>query len=299
MRARDSAIQSKSTITSIQGQVVIQHQCGVVVTQGHGGVGGAHRAAQTQTAWRFCYQATIKRQVVVGSVAQRQAASVQEGGGAADVRVVAHQSQVVSVARGGECSGAQVMGKANGLTRRGVAQHHGSVRFHRCMEGGTVAVGQCQCFQSLGIAYGASDQHAATRPRIQHHRLGVVSDTVECLGEGDVGTCRQCAIVGGVKGCVGRSDDCIVGNVDGVGAAGSHHATAEGTAAQGIGFKVRWRGHAANGTGINRCATVIHFQATGGIQGLAKRDALASEAGRAAGCTTGSDGTTVGLCKIA
>ena len=144
MRAGDSAIQSQSTITSIQGQVVIQHQSGVVVTQGHGGVGGAHRAAQTQTAWRFCYQATIKRQVVVGSVAQRQAASVQEGGGAADVRVVAHQSQVVSVARGGECSGAQVMGKANGLTRRGVAQHHGSVRFHRCMEGGTVAVGQSQ-----------------------------------------------------------------------------------------------------------------------------------------------------------
>ena len=124
--------------------MVIQHQCGVVVTQGHGGVGGAHRAAQAQNAWRCGHQATIKRQVVVGSVAQRQAASVQEGGNTADVRVVAHQRQVVSVARGGECCGAQVMGKANGLTRRGVAQQHFGTRGDWCAKGGTVAVRQCQ-----------------------------------------------------------------------------------------------------------------------------------------------------------
>ena len=159
-------------------QVVVQYQCRVVVTQAHGGVAGAHRAAQTQTAWRCRHQATIKSQVVVGSVAQCHAACVQEGRGPTHVRVATHQSQVVSIGCGGECSSVQVIGKANGLTRRGVAQHHFCTRGDWCAEDGTVAVRQCQCFQCLDVANGVSEQHSAARPRIQHHRLGVVSDTV-------------------------------------------------------------------------------------------------------------------------
>ena len=158
---------------------------------------------------------------------------------------------------------------------------------------------QCQCFQSLDVANGVSEQHSAARPRIQHHRLAVLSDTVERLGEGDVGTGCQCAIVSGIKGRVGRSDDCIVGNVDGVGAAGSHQTSAEGAAARGIGFKVCWSADAANRTAINRCPTVIHFQAAGGVQRLAKVDALAREGGDAAGCTANSHGTIVGLGEVA
>ena len=124
--------------------MVVQHQRRVVVTQDHGGVGGAYCAAQAQATCCCCHQATIKGQAVVGSVAQRQAARVEESGGPTHVRAVTHQSQVVSVACGGQCSGAQVVGKADGLPSRGVAQHHRSVRFHRCLEGGTVAVRQCQ-----------------------------------------------------------------------------------------------------------------------------------------------------------
>ena len=134
----------QSTASCRERQVVVQHQRRVVVTQDHGGVGGAHCAAQAQTTWCSGHQATIKGQAVVDIIAQRQAARVQERGGPTHVRAATHQSQVVSVACGGQCSGAQVIGKANGLTCRGVAQHHRSVRFHRRMEGGTVAVAQCQ-----------------------------------------------------------------------------------------------------------------------------------------------------------
>ena len=242
----------QSTASCRERQVVVQHQCRVVVTQDHGGVGGAHCAAQAQTTWCSSHQATIKGQAVVDIIAQRQAARVQEAGGPTHARAATHQSQVVSVGRGGQCSGAQVVGKADGLPCCGVAQHHRSVRFQRCLEGGTVAVRQCQCFQSLDVANGVSEQHSAARPRIQHHRLGVLTNTVERLGEGDVGTGCQCAIVGGVKRGGGRSDHGIVGNEDGVGAAGSHQTSAEGAAARGIGFKVCWSADAANRTAINR-----------------------------------------------
>ena len=151
--------------------------------------------------------------------------------------------------------------------------------------------------QGTVVANGPCDQHGAAGACIQRHRLRVVNATVQCFGEGDVGTRGQSTVVGGVKRGAGRCDHSIIGNHHRVGAAGSHQATPEGATAHRIGFKVRWGSDATDSTAIHGVTTVVHEQSRCAIQGAYKTDATTREDGRRR-CAAYQHSTIVGLCEV-